>query len=112
LLNKTYDEFREGANIKQSVVEELLDYARYHFACEEGLMTEASYPKLAEHKEEHELFACRVLEFQKNYEQNSNHSVELLWFLCNWVTHHIRETDAKFGEFVDVQNIRKKRMNR
>ena len=108
LLNKTYDEFREGINIKQSVVEELVDFATDHFACEESLMTETSYPKLAEHKEEHELFACRVLEFQKNHKHNSNNSVDLLWFLCNWVTHHIRETDAEFGRFVDVVNIRKR----
>ena len=108
LLNKAYDEFRKGNNIEQSVVDELVDHAGYHFTCEERWMAESSYPKLAEHKDEHELFTSRILEFQSKYRKNESVSVEILWFLCNWVTHHILETDAKFGQFIEVQNIRNK----
>lgn len=108
LLNRTYDEFRGGANIELAVVDELVDYAGYHFACEERWMAESSYPKLSEHKEEHALFTSRIVEFQSKYRRNESVSVEVLWFLCNWVTHHILETDAKFGQFIEIQNIRKK----
>ena len=108
-LNKTYDQFKEGTEIDLSFLEELIDYSAHHFGCEEGWMKKTSYPKLAAHKEEHELFTSRVFEFKKDYKRNENISVELLWFLCNWVTHHIRETDAEFGRFVDVQNIRRSR---
>jgi hemerythrin len=108
LTNRTYDGFRSGADIEPSVIDELVAHASEHFACEEGWMAESCYPKLAEHREEHQLFTCRIMEFKSTYQQKANISVELLWFLCNWVTHHIRETDAKFGEFVDMQNIRKR----
>src|SRR6185369_7007438 len=108
LLNKTYDEFREGAEIEKSTIDELVDFSGYHFSYEERLMVELSYPKLDQHKKEHELFTLRILEFQNKYTRHKNISVEILWFLCNWVTHHILETDAEFGNFVDLHNIRKK----
>ncbi|HBG06424.1 MAG: hemerythrin [Geobacteraceae bacterium GWC2_58_44] len=108
LINKAYDQFRCGADIEPSFVDELVDYAGMHFACEEGWMTESSYPKFVEHKEEHKLFNCRILELQNKSKTSSGISVELLWFLCNWVTHHMRETDAEFGRYVDLRNIRKR----
>ena len=108
LLNQTYDDFRGGAKIEQAVVDQLVGYGATHFACEERWMTESSYPRLAEHMKEHEIYNSRILEFQKKSAQRENVSVEILWFLCNWVTHHMLETDVKFGEFMDIRNIRKK----
>jgi hemerythrin len=108
LLNTAYDDFRQGNSLPPSLIEEVISCSSQHFAYEEGLMVESSYPKLLEHKEEHHLFSCRVLELQKNYRQTTNISIELLWFLCNWVTHHIRETDAELGRFLDIVKIRKR----
>lgn len=106
-LNRTYDEFREGCPIDISFLQKLSDFSAEHFICEEGWMKKMSYPKLAAHKEEHELFTSRIQEFARDFQHNANSSVELLWFLCNWVTHHIRETDADFGRFIDVHAIRR-----
>ncbi|HBA89063.1 MAG TPA: hemerythrin [Geobacter sp.] len=108
-LNDNYDRFREGTEIDTSFLQELTDYSAHHFACEEGWMEKTSYPKLAAHKEEHGLFTSRISEFKKEHKRNASVSVELIWFLCNWVTHHIQETDAEFGRFVDVHNIRRTR---
>ena len=108
LLNKAYDDFREGVDVPASVIAELIDSSNLHFAYEETLMADCSYPKTAEHKNEHQLFSGRVLELHKKYQQGANVSIELLWFLCNWVTHHIRETDADLARFLDVCNIRKR----
>ena len=111
LLNKTYDEFRGGKNIELSVLDELIDYSDYIFNFEESLMLDVSYPDRTGHQKEHESFTDRILEFKKTFKQNKNTQIELLWFLCNWVTHHMRETDAELGRFIDIQNINK-RMNR
>uniref|UniRef100_C6E4Z4 Hemerythrin-like metal-binding protein n=1 Tax=Geobacter sp. (strain M21) TaxID=443144 RepID=C6E4Z4_GEOSM len=105
-LNTTYDEFREGKEIELSFLQELIDYAAHHFTCEEQWMKKMGYPKLEAHREEHALFASRIDDFRKGLKGNGKVSVELLWFLCNWVTHHIGESDAEFGRFVDVHNIR------
>ena len=111
LLNKTYDEFRGGKNIELSVLDELIDYSDYIFNFEESMMLDVSYPDRTGHQKEHESFTDRILEFKKTFKQNKNTQIELLWFLCNWVTHHMRETDAELGRFIDIQNINK-RMNR
>lgn len=108
LLNTAYDDFRQGNSLPPTLIEEVISCCSQHFSYEEGLMAECSYPNLLEHKEEHHLFSCRVLELQKNYHQKANISIELLWFLCNWVTHHIRETDAELGRFLDIVKIRKR----
>jgi hemerythrin len=105
LLNTTYDNFRSGIQIEQSVVDDLLDYADSTFKLEETMMEEISYPGLPEHREEHEAFTGRITKFKKDFKLNKNVPIELLWFLCNWVTHHLRETDAEFGRFVDIRNI-------
>ena len=101
LLNGAYDDFRDGNNLLSSVIDELLSYSSQHFPYEESLMAEASYPNFAEHKVEHALFTSRVLEAQNNSCQNINTTIELLWFLCSWVTHHTRETDADFVRFLN-----------
>jgi hemerythrin len=108
LLNEAYDEFRDGVAVEQSVIDELTVYASQVFAFEENLMRETSYPKLSDHKDEHETFCSRVNELRDTFKKNKNVSIELLWFLCNWVTHHLRETDAEFGRFVDMYNIQKR----
>jgi hemerythrin len=113
LLNKTYDEYKEGAPAEnlRSVIDELLDYSTYHFECEERWMTETLYPNFIDHKAEHVIFTKRISELQKNFQFNTNISLEVLSFLSNWITHHILKTDAKYGHFVADQNIRK-RINR
>lgn len=108
LLNETYDEFREKESIAPTLIDELTDYASYHFACEERLMEESSYPKLGDHRKEHEAFRSRIGELRKAHRSKAAISVELLWFLCNWINHHIRETDAEFGRYADLDRIRRR----
>lgn len=102
-LNKTYDHFRDGRELDPSVLEILIDYSVQHFGCEERWMENTSYPEVAAHKEEHRQFRSKIAQLKDKHALDADSSVELLWFLCNWVTHHIRETDADFGRFLDAQ---------
>ena len=102
LLNKAYDDFREGTCLPRAVIDELRVYASAQLAYEERYMADISYPDLAEHREEHAIFTTRITHLQKNHGNNADTSVETIWFLCNWVTHHIRETDAKLVCFIDA----------
>lgn len=108
-LNRAYDQFREGGAIDLSFLQELVDDSARHFACEEGWMKKTSYPQMAAHLKEHELFTARMLELQKNQRRDALFSVELLWFLCNWVTHHMRETDLELGQYLGGRQPRKTR---
>lgn len=110
LLNESYADLKSGAPAEkvQSVVNELVNYANYHFACEERLMTATSYPDFIEHKKEHDMFTRQAVDFQAGFKDGSVPAVAVLSFLSNWITHHILQTDVKFGMFVDAHNIRHK----
>jgi len=108
LLNDAYDEFREGAAIKSSVLDHIIEYTDRTFDLEGSLMLAISYPNIEAHKKEHELFSARILKFNEDSKQGKNISIELLWFLCNWVTHHLRETDLEFGRFFDIRQINRR----
>lgn len=110
LLNQLYVELKKGAAIEkmQLVVDELVSYADYHFSCEERLMVATSYPDFAEHKKEHDTFTRQVHVFQAGFKEEQIPPVAILSFLSNWITHHILQTDVKFGVFVDSHNLHHK----
>ena len=105
LLNEAYDEFIMGINIEEIFIEELFQCMAHCFDCEESLMIETSYPNLSAHKAEHEVFTERFLVIGNNYQRGADTSIEILMFLNNWINHHIRETDTKFGDFFEIQNL-------
>lgn len=103
LINRLYDDFITGSPAESLgiILDELIDYATYHFAAEEYWMKENSYPKLAEHGAEHDRFSARVTEMQKDYHAGKvNLSIEVLTFLKNWLKKHILQSDADYGHFI------------
>ena len=102
LLNKTFENFTAGANHEflEPVLDELVDYATYHFAAEERWMKEHGFTGLQKHREEHEKFRLRIVEIQKEYHSREvNLTREVLNFLNNWLFDHILRTDAEFARF-------------
>jgi len=102
LLNMTYDGFTCGASNEElgAVLDELADYATYHFAAEEYWMGVNEYPELSKHSREHEKFCNRLTEILNDFHNgNDCLSLEVLTFIMNWLTHHILETDADYGYF-------------
>lgn len=110
LVNESYAECKKGMSEEKmtSLLDELIQYADYHFSCEERLMEEASYPELPQHRKEHELFAGQVREFQKGHRENKVSPISVLSFISNWITHHIQQTDVRFGVYMDSRKIRRK----
>jgi hemerythrin len=102
LLNITYDGFTGEADHTDlaAVLDELVDYATYHFIAEEHWMEVHNYPRLPQHREEHFNFTCRILELQKEYHASmSNLSLDVLLFLQDWLITHILKSDADYGLF-------------
>jgi hemerythrin len=107
LLNMTYDGVTGGADDEElgAVLDELIDYATYHFAAEEHWMTVHNYPHLPEHSEEHERFCKRVVEVQKDFHNGkSNLGIEVMQFLNTWLTDHILITDREYARFA-LENL-------
>jgi hemerythrin len=102
LLNKSFDEFERNAPPKEleSIINELVDYAAYHFAAEEQWMAQNAYPKLAEHAQMHDSFSSEVLAFQEDFIAGKvSLNLDLFSFLVDWLVGHILETDADYGKF-------------
>src|ERR1039457_890303 len=102
LLNKTYNNFINGASRDEleAVLDELIDYAIYHFSAEEQWMGTNEYPGLTQHCEEHDRFSRRVLDIQSNFHNGFEElSLELLLFLNNWMVGHILKADAEYACF-------------
>lgn len=104
LLNSTHYA-RIGGSSRESLaslLDELIDYATYHFATEERYMQENRYPELENHAMEHEKFSARVVAFQNDFAAgNVDLTLDVLLFLKNWLTNHIMETDKEMGAYLN-----------
>ena len=105
LLNEAYELFILGVNVDEFHIDELYNYMILCFDCEETWMINTSYPEISTHAAEHELFTIRFFEIRNDYEQNAKNSVELLLFYNNYINHHVRETNRKFGSFVEANHL-------
>ena len=99
LLSTTHDEFIAGTPNLGRVIDELVDYAKYHFKSEEPWMLDDRYLGIMEHKKEHTFSLQKVSKLQKDFYSKSEYiSLEMLQFLETWITNHILKRDAEFGK--------------
>ena len=83
------------------IIHECVDYVGYHFGTEEKVMERVNYPDYKEHKKEHTEFVREV--FNQVEEFNSrkrNASLAFVYFLRDWVLHHIAVSDKKMGDYI------------
>jgi len=103
LLNLTYDCFINNSSGHEidSLVEDLIQYASYHFQAEVSSMTENDYPFLSEHQLEHDCFTRQALAFKALLHSGETAiELEILQFLKDWLADHILNSDKKYGYFV------------
>jgi hemerythrin len=95
-LNRSKD-----ATKLSSVINELQDYAKYHFETEETLMQNARSENFELHIIQHHFFINKIKEF--TIAQNYNNPVlttQIVVFMRKWLLMHITETDKKYVESV------------
>ena len=103
LLNNTYDVFvSEGQKVEvEKVIGELVNYATYHFAAEELLMSQHNYCQAKEHLKEHDDFIEQIKAHQQEFQDGRIAlSLGLIVFLKDWLLEHILESDKVFADFV------------
>ena len=81
------------------LVEELEKYTLAHFAAEETFMRVTSFPEFDRHKKEHQQFVSRVAEEKKLAVQSGAMSLDLMYFLRDWLVDHILVSDKAYAEF-------------
>jgi hemerythrin-like metal-binding protein len=105
LTNKLFRSCMSGHERSNSMfldtIHEAVEYTGYHFGTEERMMERIHYPDYAKHKQEHTDFVrevyIKVEEFKSGKMLTSLHFV---YFLRDWVLHHIAVCDKKLGEYL------------
>jgi hemerythrin len=94
----------KGSAVLSKTLNDLIEYTKHHFACEERLMQLHHYPDYPAHKVFHDDLTARVMEFQKEFAAGrSAITVDLFQFLKDWLAHHIGETDRKVSTFLKTE---------
>lgn len=84
------------------ILSSLLEYARRHFAEEEGMLEQAGYPKLTAHKVLH-LDLLKKTEAQISALENGDAGVDaenLCRFLKEWIEHHVLTVDRDYMPYL------------
>lgn len=86
------------------VLDELLTYARDHFAREEALMRRCDYPGLADHRRRHREFAGRLHNFVADFHAGPERfdMTALYDFLADWLLVHVLDEDMKLVPFLET----------
>ncbi|HWQ66923.1 MAG TPA: bacteriohemerythrin [Methanospirillum sp.] len=90
---------KQGKEGVAQIIDELAAYTVYHFKTEEDYMQKFKYAGYYSHKREHEMFVEKVDTFQKAFDSGKlGLSLEVMNFLRDWVTNHIKGTDKQYSE--------------
>jgi hemerythrin-like metal-binding protein len=108
IINNLYAAMRSGRSKDAigSILDELLDYTKTHFAHEERLMQQCQYEGFDAQKRAHEALIAQVVEVQKKYHAGTALGQEVMTFLKNWLINHIQGTDKKYGPVMNKKGIK------
>ncbi len=85
-----------------NILSALLEYTRFHFAEEEGMLEQAGYPRLAEHKLLHKDLLKKT-EALIGALENGEAGVDaesLCQFLKDWIEHHVLTVDRDYMPYL------------
>jgi len=102
LVNGLFEAMKtgHGRTVLKEILDELVDYTKYHFGTEEALMTQYRYPSYPAHKREHDELARKAFELKTQNDRGENViTVEVMNFLKSWLTNHIKGSDKKYTKF-------------
>jgi hemerythrin-like metal-binding protein len=100
-LNELNDAMEQGRGrfVVQGVLQQLLEYTRQHFAAEEDAMRAVAFDGLESHIAEHRKLTAKVEMYAAEYSRgDTGISMDVLFFLRDWLQDHILCTDHKYKE--------------
>jgi len=93
--------------VLEVVLDELVDYIRFHFTREEEMLLKAGYAATTAHLTEHEKFIREILNVQDRLKSSpvSLLDMELIEFLRDWLFSHILVSDKKYGPSLNAHGL-------
>lgn len=108
LTNRLYGAMQRqaGASELSSIIAELADYTVYHFEFEEEIFDRYNYPDKVEHKKIHKELVNSVVKYKNDIDTGkAGVSVDLIYFLVDWLKSHIMKTDKAYVSFLQDKQI-------
>jgi len=102
IINNLHDSIDKGISFNEQlyIIQNLVDYAKTHFATEEKYMMQFNFPEYGFHRSHHDFFRKKIDDFfKKLIDTKENISVEILGFLKSWLINHIIGIDKKYTSF-------------
>ena len=101
IVGELHDVAKTEKSIEKSemVLAFLGDYVVQHFAHEEALMNDCSYPKMDEHKELHVKFVQTFLDLKQEFQESNDPlsvSNKIYFAAMSWLINHIKVIDKLF----------------
>ncbi|OPJ60330.1 bacteriohemerythrin [Clostridium oryzae] len=83
-----------------AVINELREYAAFHFKWEEGYMTKIGYKRFFSQKVEHDEFIKKInsVDLEKVDMNQDEYLLSIIEFIINWIGEHIIEKDKLIAE--------------
>ena len=85
----------------EHILDDLIDYTKYHFSREEKIMLDCEYPNLAAHKKLHQDMIKQVSTFIDDYRLHNTRTIdEVTQFLKSWLINHINGSDKEYVPYL------------
>ncbi len=104
LINRLFDAMSgDATKTVETVLDDLLDYTRYHFSEEEALLQACGFPGFDEHRTIHRDMIRDVQAMRQRYLENPAGvpAGEALDFLSKWLMRHIIGKDLRYRSCVE-----------
>jgi len=108
MINELYEAMLSQKEHEElsKLINQMSVYAAMHFAREEHYFDTLGYQEAEEHKNEHLYFEEKVSQFENDFNSGKqNLTNDIMVFLSNWLTDHIKGRDKRFGPFLNERGI-------
>jgi hemerythrin len=96
----------EGSSVVDSVLAQLVNYAGEHFATEESLMQQHSYPALSIHRAQHEAFREKLTGFLQAHQAGKPCvPVSLMLYMKEWLRKHLTTSDQLYSAYLNARGV-------
>ena len=108
LINDLHEAMKtgKGKDVLGETLKSLSEYTVFHFGTEEQMFQKTGYPGTQAHLAEHKSFTREVLDFKARCDAGQAVvTIDLMQFLRNWLTDHIKGVDKRYTAFFHSKGI-------
>jgi len=93
--------YKTDEEIVENVLNQLVEYTKYHFSREEEMMKKCDYPDFEDHKKQHDEMIQQVSHYINEYRVDKTRTIEdVAVYLKTWLVNHINGSDQKYTPFL------------